>query len=53
MFNIDIIVCYAYLGDKWAPPAPVWWLDAVRGMSLRKVSYEAFVFSRNQEKRSH
>ena len=25
MFDIDIIERYAYLGKKWAPPAPVWW----------------------------
>ena len=25
MSDFDIIACYAYLGDKWAPPAHVWW----------------------------
>ena len=24
-YELDIIACYAYLGDKWAPPAPFWW----------------------------
>ena len=27
MFDFDIFTCYAYLGNKWAPPALVWWLD--------------------------
>ena len=25
MLDFNIVTCYAYLGNKWAPPAPVWW----------------------------
>ena len=31
--NFNIISCYAYLGYKWAPSAPVWWLDGRGGRS--------------------
>ena len=30
MLDFDIITCDAYLGNKWAPPAHVWWLDERR-----------------------
>ena len=31
MFDFDIIASYVYLGCKWAPSAPVWWLACRKG----------------------